>query len=261
MDEFFQTLSSIKSIAGDAVLIMLFALFIYMLFNDLMGGLKLIIMVLRLYHSSNKTLIIKHIQSLLKVKGEFIGKVVNYEYIKTISASKLDAIIRNYTTIETEKKEFGIASKAMTKYYTDLQKACVDNKEQLDKTYNDLSHCIVVGQSEGNVLLANRVANILGLRFIIVGALAGKDCSIFGTIHKKDKAIIVDDIVFTGGLLEKTISTLEASSIPCFRIFALLKRSNVCQEKVAQIGQKYGKEITVVAMKTILDNDMREIFE
>jgi len=275
MEEILTTLSNIKNVAGDIILVFFLCLFAYMFIFDTIDIFKMIAMVLRVYRNKNKSNIIKHINFLLRVKGEFIEKVTSFEYIHTSYSGQLDSIIKKYTTVSSEANEHGVKTKLSTKYYTDLQKACVDSKEQLnvlafsialevvqdDLTYQNLNKYVIVGQSGGNVLLANRVANILGLRFAIVGTLAGKDASIFGSIGKGDRALLIDDILFTGGMLTETISILEDNLLPCDKIFVVLKRSTVYQERLSQVCIKYDKEIHTISVKTILDADMNKMFE
>ena len=215
-------IKSIQDNLGDITLYLLFALFIYMFFCDVKDFLSMLVMVLKIYRSDKKNEIIRHINCLLKANAEYVDKITNFQYIRTWYEHKLDDTIKEYTTRQEKESKFGVKEKKKSVYYTDLQKACIEDENDLDIIafsialliinkidIYDKSSYFIVGQSDGNSILARRVASILGLRFVIVGNLAGKEDVVFGKYYPSEKAILVDDIIFTGSMLIENLRTLD----------------------------------------------------
>lgn len=266
---------SIRDGLGNLTLIIFFVIFVYMFFSDFLGILRLAKMVLDVYRSDKKEYIINHIKLLLKTKGEFVLKITQFEYINAYYGEKTYNIIKKYWFNAETENEYGVISKQKATFYIDLQKACVEGKEQLEvlavtlslfivqniDLYNKRDHYIIVGQSNGNILLANRVANILGLPFIIVGDLAGKKDAIFGDFKNTDKPIIVDDILFTGTLLVKNLRTLYDNKLICKNICVIVQRSLAYQEQLAHFKNEKLTDIQTDFLYSFLDQDIQGIAE
>lgn len=262
-------ISVIETFLGDITLYLFFALFLFMFLCDIKTFLKMVWMVLKIYRSDHKQKLIHHVNFLLKTDSEFVEKITSFEYFRTWYNHQLDETVKKYTEIPKDSGEYGIIAKKKAKYYTDLQKACVENKESLDviafsvalsiaqeiDIYGKESY-IIVGQAGGNILLASRVATILGLRFVIVGNLAGKKDNIFGTYYGAEKAIFVDDVLFTGTSMIEGIKTLNSHNIQCNNVFVALIRSYAYQEPVACYIKETNNNIEVKAVRTYLDCDM-----
>lgn len=268
MDKIIQSISKVQSFLGNMILVILFLIFIYMFVSDFKGICKLAKMVLDIYRSDKKNQIISHIKFLLRTKGDFIDKITTFEYIKTWSQKQVNEIIHKYTIKNEKEEEYGVVKQKKAIFYTDLQKACVESNQQLDTlafavalliateldVYGDTSY-IVVGQADGNILLASKVASILGLRYLIVGNLAGKKKNIFGSYYKSDKAIVVDDILFTGAMLINNLDILYKSGLQCTNIVVVMRRSLAYQETLAKFTNKVGFDISVSSLVTYLDNN------
>lgn len=268
MDKVIEYISEIQSFLGYLILIVLFCIFVYMFVSDFKGICKLAKMVLDIYRSDKKDYIISHISFLLRTEGSFAKKITDFEYIKTWHQKQVVEIIKKYTAKNEKEEEYGVLEQRKALFYTDLQKACVENNQQLETlafalalhivteldVYSDTSY-ILVGQADGNVLLASKVASILGLRYLIVGNLAGKKENIFGSYYKSDKAILVDDILFTGSMLVNNLDILYKSELQCAHIVVVMKRSLVYQESLAKFTNKVGYDIEVSSLVTWLDND------
>lgn len=278
MKDFFakasEVLSSIQNGLGNVLTIILFFIFLCMFIGDFIGIIKLAKMVFNVYRSSEKDKIIRHIDCLLKMKGELISKITQFEYMNTWYEARAKSIIKKYTAKTDKEIEYGIISKRKTTYYTDLQKACVESNEQLEilavalslyitqhiNLYDQKKQYIIAGQSSGNILLANRVASILGLPFIIIGNLAGKEEAIFGDFKKNEEPIIVDDVLFTGTMLVKNLKILEDKGLICKKIYVVVRRSLAYEECLAQYKNTVQVDIQSDSLYTFLDSDFEAQF-
>ena len=266
------TLISVKGILSDVILYTILALFLFILLCDLKDFFPMAFMVLRLYHSKKKADLIKHIKYLLKANPEFVDKVTNFDYIRTWYEHKLVDTVKKYTTVQQKEAEYGVKEKKRTPYYIDLQKACVEDESSLEILAFSIALLIVneigiykspsffiVGQAGGNSILARRVASILGLRFVIVGSLAGKKDVVFGKHYPFEKAILVDDILFTGSMMIENLRTLKAHNIICDHIVVAIIRDLSYQKYLAGFCIENSCEIIVHKIHTYLDDDIKAL--
>ena len=266
---FTDLLSYLQNKLGNITIIVLFVLFIFMFISDGIDFLKMVWMVLRVYSSKQKQQLIKHINYLLKADADFVDRVTNFDYLNTWYGNKVDSIIKSSTTKQENNTLYGVVSQKEALYYTDLQKTCIDDKNSLDalafslallisKTVSlyDKKTYFIVGQAGGNSILASRVAAILGLRYVIVGSLAGKKSKLFGTYFNSESAIIVDDILFTGAMLIENLNILMENSIDCELVAVALIRSLAYQEQLAKFSIEHSKSVEVITLRTYLDKDM-----
>ena len=266
---FTDIISNLQEKLGNVTIIVLFVLFIIMFISDVIDFVKMVWMVLRVYMSKQKHQLIKHVDYLLRADADFVDRVTNFDYLKTWYGNKVDSIIKSSTTRQENNSKFGVVVKQEACYYTDLQKVCIDDKNSLDalafslaleisKRVNlyDKKAYFIVGQANGNSILANRVAAILGLRYVIAGTLAGKQSKLFGSFFNNESAIIVDDILFTGTMLIDNLNILVENGIDCELVAVVLIRSLVYQEYLAKFCIENKKSVDVISLKTYLDEDM-----
>lgn len=266
---FTDVISFLQDKMGNITIIVLFALFIFMFISDGIDFAKMVWMVLRVYNSKQKHHLIKHINYLLKADADFVDRVTNFDYLNTWYGNKVDSIIKNSTTKQEKETKFGVVEQKEALYYTDLQKTCIDDKNSLDALAFSLALLIsktvslygkksyfIVGQAGGNSILASRVAAILGLRYVIVGSLAGKKSKLFGTFFESESAIIVDDILFTGTMLIESLNILLENNVACEWVAVVLIRSLAYKEPLAKFSVDHTKSVEVIKIKTYLDEDM-----
>lgn len=274
MDKIEEIFRNILTNIGTIPIIILFLITIWIFISDFTTACKMAKMVIDIYRSGKKEHIISHIGFLLKTNGDFLQRITDFEYIKTWQKEQVKEIIQKYTDKNEGDMLYGVVEQRKAQYYTDLQKACLDNNQQLDalafsiallittelNIYGKNTSYAIVGQADGNVLLANRVATILGLKYFIIGNLAGKKDKIFGDYGQKDKVILVDDILFTGTLLTQNLNILHKNGLQCTHIVVILRRSLAYQEVLAKFINEKGYDILVKSIFTYLDNDFDSQF-
>ena len=131
---------------------------------------------------------------LLTANDKLLKEIISFNMLFRNLETQLNLIIKKYTTITSETVKYGIYDKVETKYYLDLQKACIENNSYLEKLALILSFNIIqnsesykqgkisqlCAQASGNIILAHKVSEILGIPLLIVGTLEGKQNTIFG---------------------------------------------------------------------------------
>jgi len=88
---------------------------------------------------------------------------------------------------------------------------------------------IIVGPAYGGIVLAYEIAKKLGKKFIFTQRKEEQMIIRSGfTLTKKTRAIIIEDIVTTGGSVKEVISALEENNISVQAIGCIVDRSGGC---------------------------------
>lgn len=230
---------------------------------------------IRLLFKKNKNEILDYFSFLLKAEKKLSQEIMSFNMLFYNLDTQLNSIIRNNTLINGSIEKYGIYDKVETKYYVDFQKACIKNSQNLEKlalilSLNVIQNCELYrkgeiihlcAQASGNIILAHKVSEILGLPLLIVGTLEGKQNTIFGDFNAKDRVIILDDISSSGGMLRNTLQILVDYDLEFENIYTVLKRSTKCDIEVAKFSDAVQKEIKIISSKTLLDSELTHIFK
>jgi len=225
---------------------------------------------LKLLFRKNKSDLLDYFSFLLTANDKLLKEIISFNMLFRNLETQLNLIIKKYTTITSETVKYGIYDKVETKYYLDLQKACIENNNYLEKLALILSFNVIqnsdsykqgkishlCAQASGNIILAHKVSEILGIPLLIVGSLEGKQNTIFGDFCSNDVVIIIDDICSSGGMLRNSLNILHDSQLKIESIYTIIKRNTKCEIEVASFSDKIGQEIKIIPFKTLLDDEL-----
>lgn len=248
---------------------------LYFLIYHLKDFLFTVRVFFKTFRNEMRSEVLRYIDNLLSMNPEVVKRVITHDVIVKSLTFNLKNLVKEYTAVYRKEQSFGIYKKVATKYYLDLQKPCVSDKHTLERlgallSFHIIENCPlylravinrIVAQACGNILLASKVSEILGIPLLIAGNLEGKENAIFGNWEKGENIIIVDDIVSSGGMLIKSLEIVEDSGLNCEYIFALVKRTTQCDVEIAKFCTAKGKEIKLIPYMTLLDHDMENIFK
>ena len=130
------------------------------------------------------------------------------------------------------KGHFVLTSGKHSEYYIEKIKF-INNPKYVDLLCDALSeklkvyNCdVVVGPAYGGLVLAYEVAKKLGKRFVFTQKTENNMIIRSGfDISPKDKAIVIEDIVTTGGSVKEVINLLHEKQIEVLAIGAIVDRS------------------------------------
>lgn len=119
---------------------------------------------------------------------------------------------------------------------------------RLAKLFADLKIDVVVGPALGGVIIAHEVARALGVRCLFTERKNGQMVMRRGfELNPKERVLIVEDVVTTGGSVREVIDVLEAMSVEIVGIGSIFNRSGQ--------DNPFGNEIPYRALKEIeIDN-------
>lgn len=255
---------------NDVVPLLLLLIALVFLFIHLNDFIRTAWIFTRLLFKKNKNDILDYFSFLLRAEKKLAKEIISFNMLFYNLDTQLNSIIRNNTIINDKPEKYGIYDKVETRYYVDFQKACIKNTHNLEKLALILSLTVIqncelyrkgeiihlCAQASGNIILANKVSEILGLPLLIVGSLEGKQNTIFGDFNSNDRVIIVDDISSSGGMLRNTLQILLENDLDYENIYTILKRSTKCDIEVAKFSDSVQKEIKIISSKTLLDNEL-----
>ncbi len=254
------------------LLLLVTLIFLFIHLNDFARTVWIFI---RLLFKKNKNDILDYFSFLLKADKKLAKEIMSFNMLFNNLDTQLNSIIRENTFVNAENEKYGIYDKVETRYYVDFQKACIKNCQNLEKlalilSLNVIQNCDLYRKGEinhlcaqafGNIILAHKVSEILGIPLLIVGTLEGKQNTIFGDFNPKDRVIVLDDISSSGGMIRNTLKILLENDLDFENIYTLLKRSTKCDIEVAKFSDSVQKEIKIISYKTLLDNELADIIK
>ena len=138
--------------------------------------------------------------------------------------SECDALLKGHFLLTSGKhSEFYVEKIKIINNPIFVEKLC----NELAKKLKHIECDLVVGPAYGGIVLAYEVAKILGKKFVFTQRKDEKMTIRSGfEIQPNQKAIIVEDIVTTGGSVKEVIETLKSLNVKIQAITSIVDRSN-----------------------------------